>query len=610
LRLAPHCSLQRFFAPKTDRVRERTFMKRTALRYTRELAMTESRLEARPHHTTAIDKTFITDVALIASMWCLGSIVVNPAGDFPLIDDWSFGRAVRHLLESGDYRPEWASMPLITNVLWGALFCLPEGFNFTTLRLSTLLASLLALAGSYVLVRDLQQPRWLAFVITLSLGFNPIYYALSHTFMTDVPFTALAIWTSVFFARSLRSGSNFEALMGTALALAATLSRQLALCIPLAFAVTLFLRGGATRRTVLHGVIPLTVCAAALFAFDHWLAATGRVPIDYHAKTNELLQVLKEPRPFTRHLLGNAFDALIYLGLFLLPFLVLSFKGLLRSDTKRGAVLLGLGVLGTALGAAVRTHWGDRMLVPSPHLNILLSSGIGPVYSRDTFILHLDHIPAFPAGFWMIVAAMGLIGAVLLITRLGSHVLDVMPKLLRRGLTDDSEAIGVFLTLCGIIYLLPLLAVTFLFDRYLIPLIPFLATGMVGLSWKTAAFSRRSDKSLRITAFALLAAFALFAIGVTRDYLAWNRVRWEALQDLIHPAHVQAGDIDGGFEFNCLYLFDPAYRPDPDRSWWCVHADTYQIAFGAVPGYAVMKQYTYHHWLPPHVQEIVVLRRE
>jgi len=564
----------------------------------------------RIHHATVIDRMLIIDLGLIVSIWCISIIVVNPIGNFPLIDDWSFGRAVQRLLQSGDYRPEWASMPLITNVLWGALFCLPGGFSFTALRLSTLLASLLALVGTYVLVRDLQQPRWLAVVITLTLGFNPIYYALSHTFMTDVPFTALAIWTSVFFARSLRNGSTFAMLLGTVLAIAATLSRQLALCIPMAFAATLFLRPGARLKPVLHAVIPPLLCVGALFAFNHWLATSGRLPKDYDLRTNELLQVLTDLKHFTRHLFSNAFEAVVYLGLFLLPFLLLSSKDLFRPTHRRNAALLAGGILATALGAAVRTHYGGRMLIPPPHLNILLESGIGPVYLRDTFILHLHHMSALPAGFWMILSAMGLVGAALLITKLSAHALDLIPKLLRRGLSDDVEAISIFLLLCGVIYALPLLAVTFLFDRYLISLIPFFAVGLAGLSSRCAASPFSSAKSLRFTALSLLVAFSLFSIGVTRDYLMWNRVRWEALQDLARLGHITVEDIDGGFEFNCLYLFDPGYRPRPERSWWCVHGDTYQIGFGIVPGYTVTKEYSYHHWLPPHVQKLVVLQKQ
>src|SRR5688572_26393849 len=88
------------------------------------------------------------DFAIITVIWCVSIGIVDPIGDFPLENDWAFGRSVDRLLETGDYRPlGWASMTLVTNVLWGAIFCLPTGFSFTTLRFSSLIASLLALFG-------------------------------------------------------------------------------------------------------------------------------------------------------------------------------------------------------------------------------------------------------------------------------------------------------------------------------------------------------------------------------------------------------------------------------------------------------------------------------
>ena len=45
----------------------------------------------------------------------------------------------------------------------------------------------------YFLLRRLGASRGLAVLGALLLGFNPIYFALSFTFMTDVPFTALVV---------------------------------------------------------------------------------------------------------------------------------------------------------------------------------------------------------------------------------------------------------------------------------------------------------------------------------------------------------------------------------------------------------------------------------
>jgi hypothetical protein len=171
----------------------------------------------------------VIDVCLIGGLYLLTGLFIHPIGDFPLNDESSYGTTVRQLLETGDFRPlPWSVAPSLTHVLWGALFCLPTGFSFTALRLATLTAATLGLLGTYVLVRDAGRPAWLALHTALWLGLDPLYLELSYTFMTDVPFTAALIWSAVFYARALKTGTAFETTVGTLLAMAATLSRQLA----------------------------------------------------------------------------------------------------------------------------------------------------------------------------------------------------------------------------------------------------------------------------------------------------------------------------------------------------------------------------------------------
>src|SRR5580765_8375698 len=83
-----------------------------------------------------------TDLLILAAFWLVGLLVVWPVGNFPLNDDWAFARSVKRLLETGSFYPTaWAAMPLFTQTLWGALFCLPMGFSFNALRCSTLVMS-------------------------------------------------------------------------------------------------------------------------------------------------------------------------------------------------------------------------------------------------------------------------------------------------------------------------------------------------------------------------------------------------------------------------------------------------------------------------------------
>ena len=71
----------------------------------------------------------------LAVLWLAVIAVVNPTGDFPINDDWSYGLAVRSLISRHAWRPtDFTSMPLVAQALWGSLFCLPFGFSFTALR--------------------------------------------------------------------------------------------------------------------------------------------------------------------------------------------------------------------------------------------------------------------------------------------------------------------------------------------------------------------------------------------------------------------------------------------------------------------------------------------
>lgn len=76
----------------------------------------------------------------ITFLWGMAVMLVDYQGNFPLNDDWSYGITVKRLVEEGTFDPTaWTSMSLISQTLWGSLFCYLFGFFFEVLRLSTLL---------------------------------------------------------------------------------------------------------------------------------------------------------------------------------------------------------------------------------------------------------------------------------------------------------------------------------------------------------------------------------------------------------------------------------------------------------------------------------------
>ena len=283
------------------------------------------------------------DIAAIVLIRCVAEIVINPLGNFPLNDDWAWGRTVQTLLDTGDFRPTgWGPMSLLSHVLWGAVFCLPAGFSFTALRLAGFAASLVAGAGCYLLTFEASGSRALAAVAALMWLFNPITFALSATFMTDVPFVAIAVVAALFFARHLRTGRDDQLIVGTLCAVVAILSRQLAFVLPVSFAVALLAQRGLRAGAIVRAAVPVVACYAVLAGFEHWLIASGRLPGLYRPLTVGFLYALFQSRTPSGALVENLWLVMLYVGCMVLPLLLAlapQMYGSLKSHAVRAAAV-------------------------------------------------------------------------------------------------------------------------------------------------------------------------------------------------------------------------------------------------------------------------------
>ena len=537
-----------------------------------------------------------TGIWLLAFIWLAAVIIIRPLGNFPLNDDWSFGRTVKHFVEHHDFVPcSWAAMPLVTNTVWGALFCLPSGFSFDALRFSTLVAALIGMCAVYGLVKMSRTPEWLAVMTALVLGFNPIFFPLSYTFMTDVLFVSVCVLAAIFLLRHLQSGKNSDLFIGTALVVLGVLSRQLALAVPLAFAIVSCLKGGFRPSALWRALLPVVVGTVVLVVFQHWMAATGRLSYMTGQKDAELSSALLHPIASLPRFSNNLFISLLYLGLFLLPVSLCVLASVWNTQKKKVQILFAISLW--VLLLAYFCFQRDAGLMPLSS-GVLTRSGIGPVTLPDAFFLNLNAPPDLPVVFWKTVTALSAIGATALMTLLGLFILETAPKLRSATLTDN-QVTALFLILAAAIYSLPLL-ITTLMDRYLIFPVPFLAAALV------VAFSPILKLPARVfvPATALLAAFVLFAVGSTRDYLTWNRARWAVINEVLANQHVDMAkmQLDGGFEFNGLNFYER-------KGWWHVQNADYLIAFGPVPGYAAIQEHPYSQWLSPGSGKIMALKK-
>ncbi len=161
------------------------------------------------------------------------AFLIHPLANLPFHDDWTYAWSVEHFLHTGELRVlDWSVHYPFAQILWGALFCLPFGFSFTALRVSTAVLAWLGALALYGTLRELGRARSESLIATAVLVANPVFFVLGFSFMTDVPFLSFANIAFFFIARGLSRRRSLELYGGCILAACALFIRQIAVAIP------------------------------------------------------------------------------------------------------------------------------------------------------------------------------------------------------------------------------------------------------------------------------------------------------------------------------------------------------------------------------------------
>ncbi len=548
-----------------------------------------------------------TDLAagsLLAAIWLMMVVVADPRGEFPLNDDWVYALAVRAVLDTGHFQlPATATANVFAQVYWGALFCLPFGFSFTALRISTIVLGLVGIVALYTCLRQVGGRPRIALLGSLALAANPIYFGLSLSFMTDVPFVAVTLVSLSLLIRGLQTRSAAFLLGGIILAFVAILIRQLALVFLLGLCVALPFRYGFKFRTCVAAALPLVVGLFLHRAYQHWLIDTGRTPHLVAAAVR--IPDLSTSLDFLVASVGTIATTLPYLGIFLLPVLV-AFPGLWKSANP---ALKGWtfhpGLIGCCtIFMAVLIRYGAWMPLRG---NTLLASGFGPLTVADISLRHLN-APGVSLGvglFWAAVTLAGCAGACCVGAFVAWHLRRCCAAMSNARLRQDVW-LDVLLAISMMSYAVLLLLVDNLFDRYVLPLLPLLTLLLVARATPSGTAPTRSAL---VAGLLLVLSIGGLSVAAAHDYLAWNRSRWLALSDLMN-AGISPRQIDGGYEFNGYFLNDPSYVPVPGKSYWWVDRDDYMVASGPLAGYRELRRYDFARWLPLQEHTVYVMQKD
>jgi len=544
-------------------------------------------------------------VAVLIAVEALVAWTLGTHGDFPLSDDWAYAWPVRSLCERGeiDLLP-WTGASVVAQIGYGAVLCKAFGFSFEVLRASTLALGAAADVGVFMLARLLGAPTPLSLLAALAFALSPLRVSLGFTFMSDLPFTAFAVWSAYFYARGMQQRRLGSVLIGSVLAAIAALVRQHGIFIAAAAALAALPAHRANpddrpatriRTAVVCAALPV----AALAAYYVWLLFLHGAPEAVARKTGEALQV-------DALLLGNlSFRAIEYLGLSLLPLAVVA-----TSMATRAALVWMLAATGGLGGVAYFLYLHEGALMPYLP-NLIYDFGLGALTLRDTLFLGMQPPLVLGAPFRLPLTVVATVTSAAVLACWARS----LPSLRR------AEAVVVALAL-ALLFAGSLLHTHYYFDRYLLPVIALSAAATAGAITELGKRRKppRPDGAIGIVALFAIVPMAWFSVAGTHDYLEWNRVRYALLDELLTDERVQPQRIDGGVEFNAWHLAKLSGRAPTDaevkvgadpsaKSWWWVVDDEYVVSTRPLAGYELHSSRSYETWLVPGRGSIVMLHR-
>lgn len=518
-----------------------------------------------------------TDVLLILS-WFAAVLFVSPFGDFPINDDWAYAKNVYNLAHDGKFVVDtFPAMNLVSQTFYGAVIAKLFGFSFLSLRLSILLLSVVA---SLVLKRTLEilipGNYWYSLMMTLVFFFNPISLLLSMTFMTDLFFISMIVFSVYFFLRYSNTGNPWFYVLFCAFCVGAVLCRQHGLLLScLTFSLL--------RRKEPRLWQVVTVLFAPLltwFVHDQYRHLLTEHHVAHGIKNLDDLLVLMVQTPLSIYEIRFA-NSLVLTGLLLLPLSLLQLSAVWKNDKSFWLIFLP--------SLAIVVYFLNRIWDSFPIGNFFGILESGPR------LLKKDHELSYHG-------SLDLIRRVALV--IGGCSAAVVLTLLVRQVTSIQQrfpGLGILMGMGAILWLFLAIASDAYFDRYNLPvvlLLLFLLVPEPGITF---------PKIARIFSYSAGCLAVIFSVGQTRDYFRWQETKWQALHCL-EEANVSAAQLDGGFEYHGWYKPINTWS-EPGKSWWWVQDDLYAVSSQRLKSYNMIGYLLPSSVIDPLQDTLYVLRR-
>lgn len=544
-------------------------------------------------------------VGVLLLLWLVAELVGQFVGNFPTNDDWIYGYMVQSMLAGKYVLTGWTLNTTITHIIAGALPCFLFGFSFDTVRIVTIFWGMVTLACTWQLVKRCGAPFWYIVFSVILVATDPLFFSLTHTFMTDIPSLAMSIVGTLAFVEFWRTGKKSFFVYSILAVTIAGLCRQATLVTPASFAIAYLVANKRSMSNFVHAVLPLGIsCICALVykivtaqAFGHLWCETVE-----HAYLQQV--VSQGPLLICIVILGNLVRLSLYLGGIMLPLLLLVTPKILGSVEKKTRIFLAMLLTELVVMMAGGMLWNGQTMPLAE--NLIYDSGLGPFTLTIGLASQCPWAQAAP-GVWKAITLLCAVGAAFFWTYFILFLVRII-KSIRSGEVAQEDKFALVSYVLMVIYFTTLVIHNF-YDRYLVFCVPFLAVIFVRLAFQYPSQAKIAPLVFQVTAGVFTLALTWYSFAGTHDYFTWNRVRWQAIKAATALGATKE-TMDGGLEYNLWEVYTSG-KPIPPLSEnpYPYHNDAFVISGKPLPSFTVSQTFPFQRWLVPGEEKIFLLTK-
>jgi hypothetical protein len=169
---------------------------------------------------------FITPVTISVFIYLLSVVLLDSWGNFAISDDFYYLTQVKAFsmgifTKSALVTPTFVLQGLI-GLIWGKVF----GISYTSLRILTVLFSILCIIGIDKILSLFNVKKALKILTILLITFNPYFYASSLSFMTEIYFLFFLLWSLYYFLLYTKTNKDKNLLIACVLGGLSIMVRQ------------------------------------------------------------------------------------------------------------------------------------------------------------------------------------------------------------------------------------------------------------------------------------------------------------------------------------------------------------------------------------------------